>query len=253
MKRTKRNLRILLTILLFIVQILDIQGQSPLIKNADSLFLAKNYSEASNFYEELLVSGHIDQFEAYRKLAYMAEENGEFPKAIYYLFELYEVKPSDLVFNKITELATQNNYLGYEKSEINFLFTFFKQNSFLVISILLALSAAVFIYFLGVRKSKKSISKRLGLVYCFFVLLFLLAINFSERYRPGIIQKNNVFLRKEASFASEVIQTIQAGNKVNVIGKTDIWYQILFNREIAYVKESDIWVVKSQSTIGKRI
>jgi tetratricopeptide (TPR) repeat protein len=224
-------------------QTLDIQAQSILTQKADSLFNAKDYLQATIAYQDLIEKHDINKKNAFIKMAYIAEQQGDFPKAIYYLSELYEIRPDDELFGKINKIASENGFGGFERSDFNFLITFYKQYYFFIVPILLLLAAFTLYYSFQKKSSNAIFPKRyafLSLIVCLFALLLT---NLPSTYSLGIIKSKEAFMREGPSSGSEFVGKINEGNRVNIIGKKDIWYQILWQRRVIYIKESDLWII----------
>ncbi|SOE24011.1 SH3 domain-containing protein [Spirosomataceae bacterium TFI 002] len=231
------------TFFIVLTQSVDIQAQSILTQKADSLFNAKDYLQATIAYEDLIAKHDINKRNAFVKMAFMAEQHGNFPKAIYYLSELYELSPNDELFDKINKIAKENGYGGFERTDFNFLITFYKQYYFYIVIILLLLAIFTLYYSFQKKSTNVVFPKRYAFLSLFVCLFALLVTNLPSTYNLGIVKAKEAFMRDAPSSGSELIGRINEGNRVNIIGKKDIWYQILWQRRVIYIKESDLWVI----------
>lgn len=225
------------------MQIPDIQAQSILSKRADSLFNAKDYSQATIEYRELIEKHDINKKNAFLKMSYMAEKQGQFPEAIYYLSELYELNPNDRLFDKINKIARENGFGGFERSEFNFLITLYKEYYVFIAVILLLLSVFIFNYSWNKKSISSRIPKRFAFLTIALIIFSLLIVNLPDSYKLGIVKSKSAIMRSGPSAASEIEGKITEGNRVNIIGQKDIWYQIVWQRKVIYLKKSDLWVV----------
>lgn len=221
----------------------DIQAQSILTQKADSLFNAKDYLQATIVYQDLIDKHDINKTNAYIKMAYMAEQKGDFPHAIYFLSELYELSPNDELFDKINKIARENGYGGFERTDFNFLITFYKQYYIVIVLILLLLAIFTLYYAFQKKVSNLTFPKRYAFLSLFVCLFALLITNLPSTYSLGIVKSKEAFMRDGPSSGSDFIGKINEGNRVNIIGKKDIWYQIVWQRKVIYIKESDLWLI----------
>lgn len=222
----------------------DIQAQSVLTQKADSLFSAKDYLQATIAYQDLIEKHNINKTNAFLKMAYMAEQQGDFPRAVYYLSELYELNPSDALFDKINKIGRENGYGGFERTDFNFLITFYKQYYIAIVIILLLLAAFTLYYAFQKKINNTIFPKRYAFLSLVVALFALLIANIPSTYNLGIVKSKEAFMRAEPSAGSQYIGKINEGNRVNIIGKKDIWYQIVWQRKVIYIKESDLWIIK---------
>lgn len=207
------------------------------------MFSAKDYVQATIALNDLIEKHDINKPNAFLKLAYMAEQQGDFPKAVYYLSELNEIKPDDEIFNKINKIAEENGFGGFERSEFNFLITFYKQYYFAIVSLLVLLSIFGMYYSFQKKSTLGTSPKRYTFTILFVILSALLVTNIPATYSLGIIKVNEAYMRTAPSAGSDHIGKISEGNRVNIIGKKDIWYQIIWQRKVIYIKQDDLWLI----------
>ncbi len=229
--------------LLLISQTIESQGQSIISKKADSLFNAKVYDKSANFYRDLLAKHDINRSNAFLKLAFISENEGDFVKAIYYLNEYYMLHPTDRVFDKINLIANENNFTGYDRTDINFLLIMYRQYFFWIIGILLTVGIYVYVVLWTKRQRYEPIKRIQKYTLLFFLGGLLFMINITDKYKVGIVKNNEAFIRTGPSNASQPSGRITAGNKLNVVGQNDIWYRIIYQNNLAYIKADDIWVI----------
>ncbi|WP_341225162.1 SH3 domain-containing protein [uncultured Arcticibacterium sp.] len=225
------------------IQALDIQSQDLFQKKADSLFSEKKYSEASDLYLELLDKHSINRSNAYLKLAFISEQKGDFSKAIYFLSEYFNLNPSESTFTKINKMAEENSFIGYGRSDFNFLLLVYER-FYLWICLVLFLIVGFSFYLLLLKKIKREpTALRHKVSFVFLVLFSLLFLNFGDYYSQGIVKSETVYVRQAPSSASKVIGNLGEGSRVNVIGEKDIWLRLLINGEIQFAKKSDFWII----------
>ena len=231
-------------IFLFILQLTDSQAQSSSVKLADSLFANKNYFQAENYYTTYLAKSHKFNPVVYLKLAYISEALNNYPKAIYYLNLYYLKKPNKLVYDKMNQLAAENNFQGYENTDLNFIVLLIRQYYNYILLILLGFSVFIFSILVYKKQTKQVVPRGQIGILVLFLIIFLILVNFPYNYRAVIIKKEEAFLRDFPSSASPIVGTIMIGNRLNVISKDDIWNQVFYDNKIAYIRDSDTWEVK---------
>ena len=226
-----------------IVQTTDSQAQSHFADKADSLFNEKNYADAAVLYEELIAKHDINKKVAYQKLAYIYENKGEFSRAIYYLNEYYRLNPDEKVFDKINQMAKENSFFGYSRSDLNFFTLLIQQNSVWLILALLGIITYSFIV-VFMKRAKNSIiprSQKMSLLLGILLVMFI--INFPRLYKTGIVNKKEVYVRDEPSAGAAMTNKLGEGSRVNIIGQKDIWMKLFLNRDVRYVKRTDLWII----------
>lgn len=237
-------LRLFLVLGLFWLQVSDCKAQNILSKKADSLFADKKYEEAAALYENLLKNHKINKAVTHLKLAFIYEKFADNPNTLYHLYNYYNLKPEDKIFEKMNKLAFDNNYQGYERSDLNFLLLIYKQFYDYIVLIFLLIGIYIFTVLVNKKLKKESIEFKHKFITTLFLVFLLLFINLPKAYNIGIVNKETSFLRESPTAASKVLGTISSGNKINVIGSKDIWLKILWKKKFYYIKDSDVLVVQ---------
>ncbi|UBM59601.1 SH3 domain-containing protein [Marinilongibacter aquaticus] len=235
--------KFILAFLAVFLQATDSKAESPLAQKADSLFFYKNYEESARLYQSLLENHEINRSLTYLKLAYINEHQGNFAKEAFYLYEYMQLRPSTDVFDKINHIAEENSFSGYSRSDFNFFSLFLKQYSIYIYLGILAVSLYIFVVLVFKRNKGLHIprSHKIGLLSG--ILLGLLVINFPSFLQSGIVNKPIAFARKGPSSASVVVDSLREGSKVNIIGQKDIWLRVYQNRNLSYIKGSDLSII----------
>ncbi len=225
------------------MQVADSHGQELFTQKADSLFNEKKYSEATILYEELLEKHSINRSNAYLKLAYINEINGNFSKAIYFLSQYYQLKPTEKTFEKISKMAEENSFSGYSRSDLNFiLFLYERFYIWITISLFLLLTYGFYIFVIKKMKSENTtLANKLGFVVLTFGIIIF--INLGYFYRQGIVKNEQIILRDSPSAGAEISTQLQQGSRVNILGERDIWLRLILNGKIQYGKKSDFWII----------
>ncbi len=223
---------------------LECQAQSVLTEKADSLFSEKKYSEASIYYEDLLAKHDINKSNAYLKLAYIYEKQGDFVKTIYNLNRFYLLNPSDQVFDKINLLAKENGFSGYDRTDLNFFLMLYRQYFKWILALFLVTGIYVFVV-LWIKKNKnQEINRAHKYTLTAYIIGLILLVNITDKYQIGIVKTDKAYLRNGPSAGATVVGNISAGNRLNIIGKKDIWYRIIYQKQFVYLKADDLWVIE---------
>ena len=141
-------------------------------------------------------------------------------------------------------MAKLHELKGYELSDFNFLILFYKQYSGFLVALLMILAIYIFVI-LFIKKYKSNyipINQKVFLIIYLFGVGLLL--NLPDKYHQGIINHDGVLLRLEPSSAAPIEVRVDKGNRLNVLGGSDIWRRVIWNDKFLYLKESDIWLVE---------
>ena len=211
------------------------QADSGKLSGADSLFQSKNYQEALVVYESIL---HQDQ--AYSpsmllKMAFISEGMGDYPKTILYLSKYYEHNPSPQIPNKIKELTNQNSLIGYSMSDREQFFSILTDHGRLITAAL-ALLLIVSLIALVLRGFK------IGLAVISLLLIGLtgLSNHFLQKPETGIITGSPSLIMDHPSAGGSLIRQVGSGHRVVIKSSVDIWYQIEWGNQSAFVKKDQV-------------
>jgi hypothetical protein len=217
------------------------QGQvtSFRLQQADSLYEKKQYTQSLEHYQAILERKEYTP-SMLLKMAYIEEGLGRMGQALYYLDRYYLATNDKLVQEKMEELSTKFNLKGYENTDATLVLSLYHDyREYISVAL-----AALTVFFLSLlfywrkRGRKRLVAAR----FCLFIILALLLvhINFGERISTGIIGEPNTFLMDGPSPGASVISVIDEGHRVEVIGKVDVWYKVMWNENTAYVRDIDL-------------
>lgn len=230
--------------LLFFSQTTDIQAQKSSFFLADSLFSEQQWPGALIEYQRQLRLKPETHPIVHLKIAHAAEKLGLWSECVYHLHQYYAFHPTDEVYDKLLQIAEEQKLPGYGRDDLNFLYTLYLEYYLWVISALLAFA----FYLVWVFWQKKKQQQRVPLAYqalffSYLVVLFVLTNTFSW-LRFGIVKSPDAILRAGPSAGSEALGPIRQGQKVNIVGARDIWYHIETEQQFAYIKKTDLWLIK---------
>lgn len=213
------------------------------LKTADSLFAMAKYTEAESIYKKNYKKDEKNNQYLLLKLAFLAEKTNNYTECLYYLSKLALITPSRRLFEKMDNLAVQQNLSGYEFDDYNYFIIFYRRYGDYIPILLLTLGAyIVFIMVLKTRR-KEPILQFHKVSTIVYLVLLLGIVNVPSLYKTGIIVNDNTFLREEPSSASGVVELVRKGHKVTIFGSVDHWDRVLWNSRIVYIRKSDLWTI----------
>jgi len=207
---------------------------------ADSLFKSQKYTESFEIYDSLLTYSKVSSPSMLLKMAFIKEGLGDYSNAEYYL-NLYYLRTSDRkALTKMEELASSYALNGYEFNDREYFKTlFFKYFDYLTYFLLaLAIMILAIMYHQKFKKNNLSVAPGIFLVIVLALLFYTL--NFGRNYDKAIVVKNNTYLMSGPSAGAEVLEIIKKGHRVNVKDAEDVWVQIEWDEQEAYVKADKI-------------
>lgn len=220
------------------------QVSSKLLQQADSLLAEKQFRIARGLYDEVFGATKLFSPEAYRKRAYIAAKLGNKVEEQYFLNMYYEKVPSEVLIEKLDTSAKTNGWNGYELDDFNLFVLLYKQYSGYLIGILLLLCIYVFGVLFYKRTQNEYIPARQKIIFLFFLIGVALLVNLSNSYKQAIVKSSDAFLRTEPSAGADISAGISKGNRLKIINQTDIWYRVLYQKKLSYIRQSDVWVVQ---------
>lgn len=218
---------------------LGAQELSVKLEVADSLFDNRRFTQSYELYKDIYRSGKATPA-MLLKMAYSEEAQDNLGNAMVYLHDYYRFTSDDQVVAKMQELAQVNAFVGYEVSEYQKFQKIIEDNRYLIYTILVILAATILLMIF--RKYQKHQERSLSLVFSLIMVLGLAVytLNFTSEKHKGIIMQNNAFIMTGPSAASELIEVVQQGHKVEILDQQDIWIKIHWRGNPAYIRESNI-------------
>ena len=211
------------------------------LQQADSLFVQKKYTQSLEHYQNILTKKEFTPA-MLLKMAYIQEGLNNVGDALYYLNLYYLASNDKAALSKMEELAGRYNLQGYENSEVSQVLAFYRDYH---LNISLAL-AAIALFFLALAFSVKRKGQRpIGSVISAAVVLIVMFFHINEGQDDpvGIIRASNTFVMDGPSPGASVIDVVNEGHRVEITGKRDVWMQVKWNGQSAYVKQGNLMPV----------
>lgn len=228
--------KLLLFTFLFI-QSIHCQADVIALERADSLFSERSFKEAMELYEENYAQGLYSPA-MLLKMAFIAEGTGDNEGATLYLGKYYELSPNPQVINKIKSLTKQVNLEGYEVSDSERFLLFLVEYDQLIIGALsVALILSIILVFISyIRKTKSPVYWPTALL----IVAIFFANNFLKSSKSALITNSPSLILSEPTAAGELIQRVEPGHRVKIVGSEDIWYEIKWKEKVAYIKKENV-------------
>lgn len=216
------------------------QADNLTLAKADSLFQKQHYTDAFVLYETILQKQEHYSPRMLLKMAYIKEGLRDYTGAMYYLHLFYTKEPSRSTLKKMEELAQAHRLQGYEYNDLQFFKTQFSKHYMRILELLLlAAVIAVTVMFISWRRGHQ-FGKPYKLGFTLYLLFILYYINFLTLGQEGIIKASHVAIMSAPSAGANWLATASEGHKVPITGQQDIWYEIKWKGEKAYIRKSNV-------------
>ena len=210
------------------------------IKEADSLFSVRRYTQSLRIYEKIYEESQEATPAMLLKMAYSNEAMGNLGKTFLYLNDYYRLTGDEDVLKKMEQLASVNGLVGYDMSQFDQAKKIVEDYKLQTLGVLFALSLLILgMIFRKIRKHKKK-SPSLAISLVIVLALVFYVTNLNSNKTKALVMQNNAYLMTGPSAAAELIEVVGQGHKVEVIGKKDIWYEIKWRGQRAYIRENNL-------------
>ena len=209
-------------------------------QTADSLYKNKQYLKSLALYRQILNSGQAYSPQMLLKMAYMEEALQHYHQSMYYLNLYYNLHPSRSVLKKMESVAQAQGLAGYVYRDADFFRTQFKKYYLKIMELLLIAGVATVTVMLLKRRHSffRKRAFRVGfLLYLGFLLYY---INFLTFRQKGIIQPRQAALMAQPSAGGQWLTNLGPGNRLRITGETDIWYQVQWEDNDAYIRKKNL-------------
>ncbi|GHE51451.1 SH3 domain-containing protein [Roseivirga thermotolerans] len=239
-KRGFNFLNLIFLALFLAPQLSNSQDFKKELEKADSLFSVRKYTQSLSIYEKIYQEQNEASPAMLLKMAYSNEAMGNIAKALLYLHDYLRITGDEEVLDKMKQLASVNGLEGYNMSQFEKAKKAVEDYKLEVLGVLFAL--AVLIVAMIYRKIQKHGAKSPSLAASLLIVLALIfyVVNLNQAKTRGLVMQNKAYLMTGPSAAAELVEIIDQGHKVEIIGKKDIWYEIKWRGQRAYIRENNL-------------
>jgi uncharacterized protein YgiM (DUF1202 family) len=216
------------------------QSAEDRMQQADSLFRQQKYTQSLQLYSTLLQDDDMASPSMLLKMAFIEEGLGNYTRALYYLNLYYQMTFDLRALKKMETLAGTHHLAGYDYDDTQFFLNLYHRYRVQInigIMALATLLAAVLLWNSLKYKRRPIFS---GAVYILFLLFLLWLNNFGREKPKAIVAHDAVYLMKGPSAGADVVEVIDRGHRVIVLGTTDVWTEIEWREGRAFVKDSHL-------------
>lgn len=243
--QTTSTKKVIIILCLALISLITNASQPKKNILADSLFRANEYTNAIKLYEQQIDS--LQDFvnpSVFLKCAFITERFGDTPKAIYYLSRYNQFFPSVVVTERISKLANESGFDGYDKNDLDTILTFIAANYFYIIAMFLLVGISMYyILFYKFFRNQRFL-KRHSLLLVFYLVGMLFIVNTPFQLKNVIVSVPKAELRKEPSGASVPVRTVRAGDRLLHLGNTDVWSRVRFEKEVYFINSNNCWTLE---------
>jgi hypothetical protein len=210
------------------------------LKSADSLFLAKKYTESLSIYNDILESSGKATPAMLLKMAYINEGLESYGDALYHLNNYYSLTSDERALIKMRDLAATQDLEGYEASNLDYLIKFYRQYRFMFVAVVATLGILIIAMIFRQKKKHGKPAPTLGVALVIIVTIGLYLANFTGVKDKGIISNTNTYVMTGPSAGADLVEVVGEGHKVEILSKRDVWVEIKWKEQRAFVRESNI-------------
>ncbi|UYZ63687.1 SH3 domain-containing protein [Hymenobacter weizhouensis] len=217
------------------------QKVTPSLIKADSLFEAGRVAQAYPLYRQAREQDGVQSARQLLRMAYVQEELGHYPAALYYLSVAQLWQPRHDTWQKMADLAQEHRLTGYPNTWRQNLAITFQRYYYRLLQGLLVLAVVGGTLLLVRRRTAGRIWWGAYAAYLVGVGLFL---NLLAPGRVGLVARPRVPLMAGPSAGAAWLTTAAAGDRFEVRGQQDIWYRVRWQGRDAYIRRPDLLLVE---------
>ena len=206
------------------------------LAKADSLYSAKQYTQAFELYNALYQSGNYSPA-MLLKMAYIHEGLGHLGESLFYLNLYYLASDDQQALKKMEEMAEKNHLEGYEVSETARAFAWLQEQYTSLALILASLNILLLALIFYQRKKKKTTPMFAATLLLLLTVILTIHVNFTKEARRGIVAQSQTYLMSGPSAGSSVVAIVGEGHQLTIQGQQDVWLKVSWKDQEVYVKE----------------
>ncbi len=228
-----------LVFIFFVVPLLSVGAENQdLLRQADSLYQGKKYTEAFQHYEKL-----FDQNQGsaamLARMAFIKEGLGDYANALYFLSLYYNQTSDKKVLSKMRELAEKHELIGYEYSDSAFIAGVAKKFKYELLIALLFISLLITLYIYRKKKHQEQpVTSAIFQIVTIAVAMLLINNAFFQNY--GIVSQGNSLLMSGPSAGAEPIEMIDKGHRLKLLDVDEVWSKVIWNDQEVFIRSKNL-------------
>ncbi|WP_310397711.1 hypothetical protein [Hymenobacter sp.] len=209
------------------------------LERADSLFGAGQYAASVPAYRRQVWRQRRASPELLLKMAYAQQQLGHYPAALLYLSLAQARQPRVRTWRQMAALAVQHRLVGYPATWQQELQVQAQRYYYPALQVLLG-GAVVGAIWLLWRRGRRGA----WLGYAAYVGLVGAYLHFLPPKPAGLVARSGAALMAGPGAGAAWLSTAAIGDRLPVLGRQDIWYQVEWQRRVAFVRAADLLVVE---------
>ncbi|OJJ22619.1 hypothetical protein BKI52_08035 [marine bacterium AO1-C] len=207
---------------------------------ADRLFNQKKYTESLKIYENIFRTSGKASPSMLLKMAFIYEGLGNYTQTLFCLSLHYEYAPSNTTLLRMEKIAQDRDLKGYEHSDFDYILAIFHRYYIYFNVLMVLIFGSLFGLFIYRLRKRETLPVRQSIAFVLALTGIFILLNFSEDPPKAIIKNDKVFLMSAPSAASEMVDRLDKGHRVEILSKKDIWFKIQIGDKVAYIRESNL-------------
>lgn len=223
---------------LFLLIVFNISAKSLKNRNitsGDSLFKQKDYQRAMIFYKTAFEEEKEFSQQMLSRMAMIEEAADHYVMALYYLNTMYFYYPDSRVIQKMEDMGDKYHLSGYNYTDLEYLISVYKEYYYYIIFSLSAIGIPFIVYLIIRKRRKESLGIR-PLIFLGILGMVFYLNNFDITPTMGIIDAD-CQLMEGPSGGANVMENTDAGHRVRIIGKEDVWYKIVWRDKSLFIRD----------------
>ncbi|QIX60312.1 hypothetical protein FY528_00620 [Hymenobacter lutimineralis] len=220
------------------------QKDRQLLQKADSLFELGLPVQSYSHYRNLQRQNQLASTRQLLRMAYIQEQRGQYPAALYYLSVLQHRRPSTATWYKMTELAQANRLEGYSASWQQAARVSVQRYYTYLLQAVLTVAVATGTVLLWRLLKRRPVASGWWVAFGCFLLLAEGIVNLLGPEQVGLVCRPRAAIMSGPGAGATWLTVAAAGDRLAVEGTQDIWYKVRWRGRQAYIRQRNLLVVE---------
>ena len=173
-------------------------------------------------------------------MAYAQQQLGHYPAALLYLSMAQARQPRVRTWQQMASLAAQHRLVGYPNTWQQELRVQAQRYYYPGLQALLGGAVVAAVGLLLLRRWGRG----LWVAYGAYLLLLAAYLHLLRPAPAGLVSRAGAALMAGPGASAAWLSTAALGDRLPVLGREDIWYQVQWQQRVAYVRATDLLVVE---------